>query len=278
MNQEKAWLLGYLLSDGSIVRPTYRGKGDETHLTFICKYDDRKILEKVKNILQTNARIKDYPDYKSPQSKIDIYDQKDFIKKYNNIKTEIPEEDIFGYERHFIRGLFDGDGCIYYRENRDTLIMNFINEYENITQWVIDTISEKLNIPSKKCRYVEKDHIWVVAWEGNIARLIAYWLYSGNIKSCCLDRKRNKYLEVVLNNNHFDNKDDELLYAVKAYIDENNEIAFRVPKQQTLPWAQRLQSLLSYNTVPVFHNKGKRKYYHLYIPQKKNCSLICEAS
>ena len=48
MDKNLAWLLGYLLSDGSIATLKYRKKGDETHLSFICKYSDRDILEKVK--------------------------------------------------------------------------------------------------------------------------------------------------------------------------------------------------------------------------------------
>ena len=57
MDKNLAWLLGYLLSDGSIATPKYRKKGDETHLSFICKYSDRDILEKVKRILQTLSKL-----------------------------------------------------------------------------------------------------------------------------------------------------------------------------------------------------------------------------
>lgn len=266
MNIEEAWLLGYLLSDGCINRPKYRNKGDETHLEFVCKYSDTEILYKVKDILKTKANVCSYPDYKSPQSKIRIYDRKDFIQKYNNIKTQIPE-DILGFERHFIRGLTDGDGCLYYRESRDSFVYNYVNEHEHIVKWVTNIFEEKLNIPVKNIRYVEKDHIYSISYEGNIAKLIAHWLYHGNIEHCCLERKRQKYIKHVLKNNYIDNFDDATIYAVNAYIDKNNEIAFNVPNMQTLIWAQRLQKILSYNTVPVFHNKGKRKYYHLYIPK-----------
>ena len=268
MNKELAWLLGYLLSDGCINKPKYRKKGDETHLEFICKYDDREVLFKIKEILNTRAKVSEYPDYKSPQAKIRIYDRKDLIEEYSNIKTEIPAEKIKGFERHFIRGLIDGDGCLYYRANRDSFVLNFIDEYECITRWVVDTICEKLKLPQKDISYREKDHIWTVSWEGSLARLIAFWLYSGDIENCCLKRKLDKYKEAVLHNQKFNSLDEELIYSVKAYIDENNEIAFKVPSLQTLDWAKRLQKLLSFNTTPVFHNKGRRKYYHLYIPNK----------
>lgn len=267
MNKEFAWLLGYLLSDGCINRPTYRGKGDETHLEFICKYDDREVLQKVKDILETKANIREYPDYKSPQAKIAIYDRKDIIEQYSNIKTVVPIDDIQGYERHFIRGLIDGDGCLHYRENRDILIINFINEYPDIVRWVTWTIITTLDLPQKNIRHIERDHIWSVSWEGNIARLIAYWLYHGDIDNCCLKRKRDKYKEIVLDNKEFDNNNLEMLYAIKAYLDENGSIKFKVPCQKTLAWCHRTQKLLDYNTVPVTHSKGTDKYYELYVPQ-----------
>lgn len=125
-------------------------------------------------------------------------------------------------------------------------------------------------LPVKKARYNEKDHIYVVAWEGNTARLIAWWLYHGDIRHCSLDRKLDKYQQCVLDCLSSENENINILRASKAFIDENDEIAFLVPSLQTLDWAKRLQHILSFNTVPVFHNKGRRKYYHLYIPDKSS--------
>ena len=129
------------------------------------------------------------------------------------------------------------------------------------------TICNALKLPLKNVRYVSQSHVYEILWEGNIAKLIAFWLYSGDIKDCSLNRKRNKYYNDVLDNKYFKELDQELLCVVNAYINNDNEIAFNVPGLQTLEWCKRVQNLLSFNTVPVFHNKGKRKYYHLYIPK-----------
>lgn len=266
MNKELAWFLGYLLSDGSIVRPKYRKKGDETHLSFICKYDDREILHKVKNVLKTKAKVHDYENYKSPNSKLRVYDRKDIIKKFSNIKEKVPSLEIKDFERHFIRGCVDGDGTLCYRKNRKSFRIGFIDEVEEITQWVSDIICKKLSLPYKKVKFVPQNNVYSIEWEGNIAKLIAWWLYHGDIENICLERKLNKYKEYVCDNKEFKNINDEILNASNAYIDDNNEIAFITPSCQTLDWCKRLQKLLSFNTVPVFHNKGKRKYYHLYIP------------
>ena len=268
MNKEMAWLLGYLLSDGSIVRPKYRKKGDETHLCFICKHDDREVLNKVKTILKTKADVHEYPDYKSPHAKIRVYDRKDIVQRYGDIKIRVPEDDIAGNTRHFIRGLFDGDGTLSYRKSRNTFRIGFIDEYQNITQWVADTICKELFLPEKKARHVPQSNVWECLWEGNIARVIAYWLYSGDVFNCVLPRKKKKYEHCVLNDRIYENADAELLVAAKATIDDNGEITFNLPHCQTLNWCKRLQKLLSFNTAPVFHNKGQKKYYHLHIPDK----------
>lgn len=259
--------MGLLLSDGCINKPKYRKKGDETHLEFICKYSDREVLYKIKDILHTKAKVHDYPDYKSPQSKIRIYDRKDIIERYYDIKTIIPE-DIEGYERHFIRGLIDGDGCLYYREKRKSFLIIFVDEYEHIVRWVADTICDALMLPKKNIRHIEKDHIYEIRWEGTIAQLIAYWLYHGDVEHCSLQRKLQKMYDCILNGNKSLTIDQGYIYAAKAYLD-NNEIAFPTNAIRTLDWCHRLQKLLSFNTVPVFHNKGKRKYYRLYIPKNQ---------
>lgn len=279
MNKDCAWLLGYLLSDGCIVRPGYRGKGDETHLVFVCKYDDREVLTKVKKILGTRANIHEYPDYASPQAKLEVFDRRDIIEKYNDIKSKIPVEDIKGYERHFIRGLFDGDGTLStrHRKGRDSFRIGFVDEVQKITQWVSDTITSSLLLGNKMARWVPQNNVWEILWEGNIARLIAYWLYHGNIHSCCLARKKQKYFTDVLNEQEFDTLDDELLWASKA-IKKSGSIEFSLPNLSTLPWCKRVQNLLSYNTVPVFHNKGRRKYYNLYIPPKVRIANMQDAS
>lgn len=266
MNKEIAWFLGFLLSDGSIIRPTYRGKGNEQHISFCIHYKDKEVLYKIKDILHTRAKVHVYPNYKSPQAKIEIYDRKDIEKEFYDIKEHVPVEKIKGYERHFIRGLIDGDGCLYYRKNRGNgLMINFIDEKKEIVDWVNKTICKELNIKYKECTYKEKDHIYSISWEGKIGRLIAWWLYHGDIDNCKLERKYQYYKTYVLDNKSFDNYDKELIYAINTFI-EDNKINMNVSSNLTLDWCKRLQKYLSFNTTPIFKNKGKTKYYFLHIP------------
>ena len=226
-------------------------------------------MYKVRTILGvTTSNVHLYPEYKSPQARFDTARRRDIVEKYANIKTTIPN-DIDGYERHFIRGLIDGDGTLSVRKNRyGSLRLGFIDEYQNIVEWTSNTICETLGLPQKNPRYVPQSHVWEIMWEGTVARLIAWWLYHGNIDACCLSRKRDKYLEQVLDGKTFSTDYEEMLYAAKA--EPNGEkINFKLPFCSTLDWCHRIQKLLPFNTVPIFNNPGKRKYYNLYVPSWK---------
>lgn len=265
MNKDFAWFLGTLLSDGSLTTPTYRKKGDESFIQYCIHIKDKEMLYKIKNIINTRANILEYPEYKSPQCKINVYDRKDIMKEYSDIKTVVPNS-IKDYERHFIRGIVDGDGNLYYRANRNSFSFSVINEHKNIIEWISKTLSENLMIPYKEPRHIPHDHIYEYRVEGNIAKLIAWWLYHGDIEDCRLERKYDYYNKYVLNNLCLYG-DEELLKAVNASYINDNHITTNVQSYKTLEWCHRLQGLLSFRTTPVFHNKGKTKYYQLYIIQ-----------
>lgn len=267
MTKELAWLLGYLLSDGHFAK-NKDGLLNNT-LSFICKYDDREVLYKVKAILKSKNKVGEYPYCKSPSAQLKACNCAEIVSQFHNLKTVIPESEIVGFERHFIRGLVDGDGsiCIRIRKGTTTCRFSFINEYPQIVQWVTNTISTMIGIPLKSIRYVSQSHVWETQREGSYARIIAWWLYHGNIEHCCLERKRQKYLQEVADGKIFDSEDEAILYVAKAYT-KDNAIHMNKPSMNTLTWCHILQKMLSFKTTPVFHNPGKRKYYLLHIPER----------
>lgn len=251
MNTEFAWFLGLLASDGSIIRPTYRKKGDETHLAFCMHCKDSEVLRKVKTILNTRGKVRLYPDYKSPQSVLHIYDRKDIVRDYSDIKEKIP--DVTGYERHFIRGLVDGDGCLYRMKNTTRYTVTFINREKNITDWVAETLSAKLDIPLVRSRFVHQSNIFETRWNGKISRFVAWYLYHGDIGHCVLERKLNKW------KTDFNGMGLSLIDA---------SISMNTSSKKTLEWCHRIQKQakdLGLVTTPVPRGKGKTKYYELHV-------------
>ena len=74
MTKDFAWFLGWLFTDGHIPR-----KGSSGYITgllsFNCQYLDTEVLYKIKNILDSSANVREYPNYKSPQSQLRIYNK-----------------------------------------------------------------------------------------------------------------------------------------------------------------------------------------------------------
>lgn len=147
-NEEKAYWLGFLYADGYV--RLKEGRSGELRLKL--KKDDRKHIElfaksinsthPIKNM--TSKVIVDNVEYISECSTFSVYNTKmvnDLIRHgcINNktFKIKFPElkNDLI---RHFMRGYFDGDGCVnLYNKNKLRISItsgsyNFIKSYMNI--------------------------------------------------------------------------------------------------------------------------------------------------
>lgn len=264
-----SWFLGFLAFDGSFVYPTYRKKGNESCISFCIHYNDRFVLHKIKSILNTQAKVRNYPEYESPQSQLVIYDRDDIMLRYRNIKTEIPDDII---PRHYIRGLIDGDGCLNYRKKRQTFRINLVNGNFLFPDYVSKVVSSLFMTPYKVPRFKSSDNTFKIEWEGKIARLVAWWLYQGDIKDCVLDRKLKLYQQYVLHDKPTDSNADELFIALshngQYFLNRKNKgivIHMHTTHQDSLLWAKRIRKIIPCS-VPIPITKGKTKYYVSYIP------------
>lgn len=114
LNENSAYVLGLIASDGGVDKK-------ENRVFIELKSDDREILEKVNAALENERPVKTYPrEGRNNTSLLYFYSKQikqdlayfDIIpnKTYNvvNFAKNIPEE----YFLDFVRGFFDGDGCI----------------------------------------------------------------------------------------------------------------------------------------------------------------------
>lgn len=113
---EQAYILGYLLADGSNT-----GNG----IRLECAYKDREIIEYVKskitpnNIIHESKRHKKHTVYchiGSSDMMVDL-EKLNFIKNKQCANLHFPKipEELYP---DFIRGYFDGDGCVTYTNNQ----------------------------------------------------------------------------------------------------------------------------------------------------------------
>lgn len=112
----KAYVLGYLLADGSNT-----GKG----IRLMCTYKDKEIIEYVRDEITPSNEIREYVYGKKHMAYCSVgsSDMMEDLEKLNFIKnkqcanlhfSKIPEE----LYPDFIRGYFDGDGCVTYTNNQ----------------------------------------------------------------------------------------------------------------------------------------------------------------
>jgi len=112
-NEKKAYILGFVYADGN-------NKTQGSGLSINLKYEDAEILEKIRDALESNALITERNINGHKQVHIDFNSYKlsrDLVKqgveKNKTYKIVFPlflDENLI---RHFIRGYFDGDGCIW---------------------------------------------------------------------------------------------------------------------------------------------------------------------
>lgn len=135
--QNKAYFLGLLQADGSVTS-RFRGNYEEIRLQLSLQVKDIELLYKFcEEIGLSKERVKIYKSARQNESdsaKMYIA-MKEFTKEIVNIKdasilSKIPDN----LMRHFIRGIFDGDGCIYGRGTK----------YYSVNFAALDWVSEFL--------------------------------------------------------------------------------------------------------------------------------------
>ena len=115
-----AYVLGLFAADGTMIANNRGAHFIEFHLT------DREILVKVRKVLKADHKIairdRGNPNYKlgyrlqigskemfEDLIRLGFTPNKSLVLKMPDVPTQ--------YFRHFVRGYFDGDGCVYFRKH-----------------------------------------------------------------------------------------------------------------------------------------------------------------
>lgn len=202
-NSHKAYFLGLLFTDGS-VRKT--GENRQGQIRIQLQAQDKEILEKLKKELNVTSELIYDPRGKGCYS-LEFANEQIFqdLGKYNivpnktynihNLPTNIP--DLFKID--FIRGLFDGDGCLTFDKETKSkdVTLNFTSYYESVItdfQLLIDQLIHKEK--HNKNVYTQ---CWHTQWRGyNQVMQILNILYKD--ADIYLQRKYNKYQQLLTRN------------------------------------------------------------------------------
>jgi len=192
-NKYNCYWAGYILADGCL-------RSDRKTLNIKTK--DKEHLDKFKNIISYNKKInknKKYPSisingnyfYEDLYNNFHITPQKTYTTIF---PQQVPKELL----NHFIRGIFDGDGCITYSTCPSITFVG-TNSLLDSLRYIFKNIDVKLksrnevpplqhNSPSKL--------IAMICYSGKNAYKILKWIYKDSEERIRLNRKYNKYNEL----------------------------------------------------------------------------------
>lgn len=202
-NEHKAYTLGLLYADGT--------NNEKKNIVKISlNEEDKDILIKVKKPITPDKPLRYYTPKKGKIQCSFVIDNSKISKKLSKLgvinnktfKLKFPSYLEDTLVRHFIRGYFDGDGCISlsYPKNYPNYPKYYISftSTEEFLYVLQDILLNKLNISKRKFNNrhpKRKNNIRTLQIGGNlqVKKILEYLYKDSNI---FLDRKYNKYMEL----------------------------------------------------------------------------------
>ena len=193
---ESCYWAGFLAADGNIDK-------ELNYIMLNLHSKDVKHIEKLLNFVKDeNPSIKNngFVGYatinsrKIVQNIIDLFEvvpKKSFTLRPPN---KIPE----GFAKHYVRGYFDGDGCIS-KTKKNRLIFKVYSGSKDILTWMSKIIKNntEYGFSDKSLGLIKNRSIYCVESSGKSAKAILDWLYKDSTPETRLDRKYERYLSYL---------------------------------------------------------------------------------
>lgn len=191
--EEKAYFLGMLMADGSVHK---RGKEEATITLLLIDLD---VVESFKRTMNSDSKItiSDRKRHKSERPTYSVTVRSNKIaedlatygvvpnKTYltNRVCEGVPDH----LKRHYLRGLFDGDGSIY-KSKRGLWCIALTNNYpsflEDIQDWLQELIPDLIRVKTYDGKSSAR-----IAYHGRTAKKVCMLLYEDSMVS--MRRKSN---------------------------------------------------------------------------------------
>lgn len=186
---DKAYWLGFLMADGNV---SYFKKGGCIHL----QVSDAEHLDKFRAVLAPTAPIGFYGKY----AWLNIYSIQlvKTLEKHGCVpcKTKVlqfPSTVPDNLLNAFIRGYFDGDGCLWFNRNTEQWYWSVCSGSREFLETMQDVLVQKCGVERTK---IYHNRAWYLEYGGNrqVERILD-WMYTDSTPEMRLDRKYGKYLE-----------------------------------------------------------------------------------
>ena len=178
--EEKAYWLGFLFADG--YNQETRG---QIRLTLHKK--DKEILEKFCKFLETDRPISELRNFfcdvsinsqimSQDLTKLGCVQNKTLILKYPNIDESL--------QKHFIRGYFDGDGCLSVKNRKDrpsnTYQISLLGTYDMLNN-IRDKFVKECGINKIKIHKRGKIYLLIYSGKTNFLKISKYLYFNSSI-------------------------------------------------------------------------------------------------
>lgn len=194
--EEKAYQVGLLFTDGSV-----RKYKNSKQIRISLQAQDLEMIQKIYQILNLDCAIQEDKRIGKEMYTLEITSEKMFDdltklgiipnKTYEAKQLPIINEK---YYTSFLRGLFDGDGILSYKENYNDCSIGFCSYSEEIVREFQEKIDKRINkINSNKIFY---GSCWRCSWRGRrqILKILSLLYDDANIY---LNRKYQKYQRLL---------------------------------------------------------------------------------
>ena len=197
--EEKAYWLGFIFADGYISSdPITEGKKKSYTFELSLKVDDIEHLKKLKVLLETPRPVLNTGN----RCRL-LVNSKHLWNTLNNygctprksLTLKFPDENIFKDKsliRHFIRGYFDGDGCISYsNKEHTTLNMQLLGTKDFISKTIKYLPEEFKTLTIRHNHNNENEDTYLINTSSNKAYRFFRYLYENS--TVYLDRKYSRF-------------------------------------------------------------------------------------
>ena len=179
-----AWLLGYIWADGYV---------GERSIEFQIQRQDGDILNIIQHLLGSTYQIEEgerktnYGFVKFSRLRIGSTKIADRLRQLQ-VKAEVLPFIPINMVSHFVRGYFDGDGCVTFSGLNHHLKVVFLGKKEFLIS-LRDRICEVVDV--RVARVYEATRTWRMDWAAcrDVNRL-ANWMYFDAGNHCLLRKKR----------------------------------------------------------------------------------------
>jgi predicted DNA-binding protein YlxM (UPF0122 family)/DNA-binding transcriptional regulator WhiA len=192
-SKEMAYILGFILTDGSI-------SDDNNQVSIVIK--DVELLEKIRTRLESNHPIKYMKAYgiyyfRFARGKmverlreLGIIRNKSLVVKF----PEIPDK----YLSHFIRGVFDGEGSVFFepRSKKSPLRVNFTSGPMGFITTLESLLNSHAGLRKRTIYKLDRGNTsYYIRYCHNDSLKFFDYIYAGTDKSMWLERKYQKFIE-----------------------------------------------------------------------------------